>query len=64
MTGSHPEVVLPDPRVESLEAWIAAGGGEGLARAERLGPEETIAELERAGLRGRERRQSFSSSPS
>jgi NADH-quinone oxidoreductase subunit F len=53
MTGGRLEVVLPDARVESLEAWIAAGGGEGLARAERLGPEETIAELERARVRGR-----------
>jgi NADH-quinone oxidoreductase subunit F len=46
------EVVLPDLRVDSLDAWLAAGGGEGLARAQELGPEETIAELARAGLRG------------
>jgi NADH-quinone oxidoreductase subunit F len=47
------EIVLPEHPLESLDAWFDAGGGEGLARAKELGPEETIAELERAGLRGR-----------
>ncbi|HEY5014075.1 MAG TPA: hypothetical protein VIK61_15430, partial [Acidimicrobiia bacterium] len=53
MSVGRVEIVLPDRRVESLEEWFAAGGGEGLARAKELGPEETIAELERSGLRGR-----------
>ena len=47
------EIVLPDRRVESLPAWFESGGGDGLEWAKELGPEETIAELERAGLRGR-----------
>jgi NADH-quinone oxidoreductase subunit F len=47
------EIVLPDQPVASLEDWLAAGGGLGLERARELGPDATIAELERAGLRGR-----------
>ncbi|MDQ1532542.1 MAG: hypothetical protein QOF28_303 [Actinomycetota bacterium] len=47
------EIVLRDEAIESLEQWFGAGGGVGLARAKELGPEATIAELERAGLRGR-----------
>jgi NADH-quinone oxidoreductase subunit F len=47
------KIVLPDRRIESLEEWRAAGGGKGLAQATDLGPEGTIAELERAGVRGR-----------
>jgi NADH-quinone oxidoreductase subunit F len=53
MTVNRREVVLPAQDVDSLAEWIAAGGGKGLARARELGPEETIAELERAGVRGR-----------
>ena len=47
------EIVLPDQPVMSLDEWLALGGGRGLTRAKELGPEATIAELERAGLRGR-----------
>jgi NADH-quinone oxidoreductase subunit F len=47
------EIVLPGEAVESLEQWFASGGGGGLARANEIGPEATIAELEQAGLRGR-----------
>jgi len=47
------EIVLPDEPVTSLDEWLALGGGRGLTRAKELGPEATIAELERAGLRGR-----------
>ena len=53
MSVGRVEIVLPERRVESLEEWFAAGGGDGLARAKELGPEGTIAELERAGVRGR-----------
>ena len=53
MTVNRREVVLPAQSVDSLAEWIAAGGGKGLARARELGTEETIAELERAGVRGR-----------
>src|SRR5437762_7652780 len=47
------EIVLPRERVTSVDAWLAGGGGQGLRRAKELGPEATIAELERSGLRGR-----------
>ncbi|MCZ7536535.1 MAG: hypothetical protein M5T61_11940 [Acidimicrobiia bacterium] len=53
MTVSRREVVLPARSIESLAEWVAAGGAKGLARARELGPEATIAELERAGVRGR-----------
>src|SRR5258706_5219330 len=46
------EIVLPAERVASLEEWLARGGGHGLTRAKELGPEGTIDELERSGLRG------------
>ena len=42
---------LVDPR--SLDDYLAAGGCSGLRRALELGPEGVIAELEKAGLRGR-----------
>jgi NADH:ubiquinone oxidoreductase subunit F (NADH-binding) len=45
-------VLDPEP-VASLDAHVAAGGGEGLAAARRLGPQATIEELEASGLRGR-----------
>lgn len=37
----------------SLDAYLAAGGCEGLARARRLGPEQTAKEVTLARLRGR-----------
>jgi len=49
MTVDRFEIVLPDQPVESLDDWLAAGGGRGLTRARELGPEATIAELQRAG---------------
>ncbi|MFP5376138.1 MAG: NADH-ubiquinone oxidoreductase-F iron-sulfur binding region domain-containing protein [Acidimicrobiia bacterium] len=42
-----------DAPVASLDDWLAAGGGEGLARARRLGPEQTIKEVSLSRLRGR-----------
>ncbi|MTV24756.1 NADH-quinone oxidoreductase subunit F [Nitriliruptoraceae bacterium ZYF776] len=42
----------PEPRV-TLDAYLAAGGGRGLAAALRLDPAAVVAEVERAGLRGR-----------
>ncbi len=43
-----------DPRpVESLNDYVAAGGGAGLDAALKLGPVGTIDELDAAGLRGR-----------
>lgn len=43
--GDHP--------VASLEEYLAGGGGEGLDRARRLGPEQTAKEVSLSRLRGR-----------
>jgi NADH-quinone oxidoreductase subunit F len=48
-----PPFLLPTDAVTSLDDYLASGGGTGLARAQALGPEATIGELQRAGLRGR-----------
>jgi NADH-quinone oxidoreductase subunit F len=45
--------LLPDEPIATLAAYLAAGGGEGLSAAQRLGPEATIDEIEASGLRGR-----------
>jgi len=45
--------VLDPQRVESLDDYVAAGGGAGLEAARRLGPNATIEEIEASGLRGR-----------
>ncbi|MEZ5170508.1 MAG: NADH-ubiquinone oxidoreductase-F iron-sulfur binding region domain-containing protein [Acidimicrobiia bacterium] len=46
--------LLPPERVNSLDEYLATDtGGLGLARAREMGPEETIAEVTRSGLRGR-----------
>lgn len=46
--------LLPDAPVTSLDAYLATDtGGLGVAAAQRLGPEATIAEVLRSGLRGR-----------
>jgi len=49
----EPPFLLPDSPVESLDAWKALGGCTGLARAQQLGPAQTIKEIGLAGLRGR-----------
>jgi NADH-quinone oxidoreductase subunit F len=45
--------LLPLEPVATLAGYQARGGGVGLARARGLGPQGTIAEIDRAGLRGR-----------
>ena len=45
--------LLADPPVATLDEHVARGGGGGLRRALELGPEASIDELRRAGLRGR-----------
>src|SRR5689334_7985658 len=45
--------LLPDEPITSVEAYLAAGGGEGLRAARQLGPDATIEEIEASGLRGR-----------
>lgn len=39
--------------IATVDDWLAAGGGEGLAAAERLGPAGVISEIRSARLRGR-----------
>ena len=48
-----PPFLLPDQPIDSLDAYLAAGGGRGLTRALDVGPEATIAEIGASGLRGR-----------
>ena len=38
---ADPQVILPTSPILSLDAYLAAGGGDGLAAARRLGPEAT-----------------------
>src|SRR5581483_5619222 len=45
-------VLDPEP-VESLEAYVRAGGGKGLDAARKLGPAATVEEITASGLRGR-----------
>jgi NADH:ubiquinone oxidoreductase subunit F (NADH-binding) len=45
--------LLPPTPVTSLDGHLAAGGGRGLAHALEIAPEEVIAEVDHAGLRGR-----------
>jgi len=47
------QFLLPPEPITTLDAYLASGGGRGLARAQDLGPAATIEELRRAGLRGR-----------
>jgi NADH-quinone oxidoreductase subunit F len=48
----HDRLLPPEP-VTNLDAYLAAGGGAGLARALDLDADAIIDELDRAGLRGR-----------
>src|SRR5260370_23210995 len=48
-----PGRVLPDTTIESLEEYIALGGGDALQIALAIPPEETIDMVKRSGLRGR-----------
>lgn len=45
--------LLPAEPIESVDAYLAAGGGAGLAAARTLGPDGTLDEVLAAGLRGR-----------
>jgi len=45
--------LLPASPIVSIDEFLAAGGGQGLERALRMGEEWTLDEMTRAGLRGR-----------
>lgn len=46
-------VILPDEPIDSLDAYLASGGGTGLRTAREFGPDATIEEITASGLRGR-----------
>jgi NADH-quinone oxidoreductase subunit F len=46
-------VILPEKPIETLDDYLAQGGGEGLKRALALSPEQVREEVRRSGLRGR-----------
>ncbi|HEY7676382.1 MAG TPA: NADH-ubiquinone oxidoreductase-F iron-sulfur binding region domain-containing protein [Candidatus Methylomirabilis sp.] len=46
-------ILLPDTPIESLDAYVAGGGGRALARALATLREEVIAQIKASGLRGR-----------
>ncbi len=48
-----PRFLLPYEPLDSLDDWLALGGGDGLRAAQRLGRDGTIDELRASGLRGR-----------
>src|SRR6476659_1759028 len=52
MVFTTPRVLDPEP-VQSLDAWIAAGGGKALEAAASVGAETVIETIEASGLRGR-----------
>jgi NADH-quinone oxidoreductase subunit F len=45
--------LLPEEPLTSVADYVAFGGGEGLPRAQELGPEQTTKEILLSGLRGR-----------
>lgn len=51
--GSAQKFLLPDKPIESLDAYLAAGGGQALRKALDSSPESIIAEVKKADLRGR-----------
>jgi NADH-quinone oxidoreductase subunit F len=46
-------ILLSDNPVPSVDAYIDAGGGQGLAAARKRAPDDVIEEVRRSGLRGR-----------
>jgi NADH:ubiquinone oxidoreductase subunit F (NADH-binding) len=49
----EPHLLLPATPYQSLDAYVAAGGGRALARARERGAAWVLDELDRAGVRGR-----------
>jgi NADH-quinone oxidoreductase subunit F len=45
--------LLPDKPFDTLDAYLAVGGGEGLKKALTMSPDEVLAEVKKANLRGR-----------
>src|SRR5438093_3946026 len=53
MNGSPGSILLSYEPVDSLDAYISAGGGQGLTEAMKRPPHDVIEEVRRSGLRGR-----------
>ncbi len=53
MAGLGTTYLLPDRPIETVEEYIAAGGGAGLEAARRLGAQGIVDEIVASGLRGR-----------
>jgi NADH-quinone oxidoreductase subunit F len=51
--ANHEPFLLPDPPVESLDAHLARGGGQGLEHARQIGPAAVVEAVLASGLRGR-----------
>src|SRR5262245_39716716 len=51
MTGAR--YLLPSDAISTIDGYLAAGGGAGIAAAHRLGPQAAIEEITASGLRGR-----------
>ena len=51
--GNAQAFLLPEDSIESVDAYISAGGGEALNRALTIPREQIIAEVKKSGLRGR-----------
>jgi NADH-quinone oxidoreductase subunit F len=49
----EPHLLLPERPLESVDDYVAAGGGRALARQRERGAEWVLDELDRSGLRGR-----------
>ena len=46
-------ILLPEKAIESLDSYLAGGGGLALAKTLKIPREQVIAEVKRSGLRGR-----------
>src|SRR6266568_6151396 len=51
--GSVARRLLPDRAIESLDQYLAVGGGQGIGKALTMASQGIIAEIKRSGLRGR-----------
>ena len=51
--GAAQAFLLPEDPIESVDAYISAGGGEALNKALTIPREQIIAEVKKSGLRGR-----------
>src|ERR1039458_8812138 len=53
MTNLPERRLLPERAIGSLDEYVAAAGGQALAKALTIRPDRIIAEIKRSGLRGR-----------